>query len=254
MEVPCVTSYPQLLPPLQGGERYGVMPPRFASWRRTADGAFFLANDVNAIPAAKVEMANIDELFPGHAEIFGEAVSGVLYAASSGFINDWEAHSSEQVFALRAMMLSPHSKCEWAADALKYLLDAGCFADDNSSTPCVIEELKMPRPDKELIAVLLARTNIDRVLRGHGLHGAPPETTIREHLMRTARDDMEYVYGLDLVVPVRTSPPDQGKRRREEGDGTDDEGDKQVDLYKGSEYDFCAEDGKAPVGAGKLPL
>ena len=24
MEVPCVTSYPQFLPPLQGGERYGV--------------------------------------------------------------------------------------------------------------------------------------------------------------------------------------------------------------------------------------
>ena len=43
----------------------------------------------------------------------------------------------------------------------------------------------MPRPDKTLIAVLLLRTNIDRVLRGHGLHGAPPETTIREHLMRT---------------------------------------------------------------------
>ena len=101
--------------------------------------------------------------------------------------------------------MSPPGKCEWAADALKYLLDAGCFADDNFSTPCVIEELKMPRPDKELIAVLLARTNLDRVLRGHGLHGAPTETTIREHLMRRARDDMEYVYGLDMVIPERTS-------------------------------------------------
>ena len=72
-----MTSYPQLLPPLQGGERYGVLPPRPASWRRTANGAFFLANDVNAIPAAKVEMANIDELFLGHAEIFGEPVCQV---------------------------------------------------------------------------------------------------------------------------------------------------------------------------------
>ena len=110
MEVPCVTSYPQLLPPLQGGARYGVLPPRPASWRRTANGAFFLANDVNAIPAAKVEMANIDELFPGHAEIFGEPVSSVLNAASSGFINDWEAHSSEQVFALRALMFDVPSR------------------------------------------------------------------------------------------------------------------------------------------------
>jgi hypothetical protein len=163
MEVPWASTYPKLLPPLRGDPRFGVLPPRRASWRRTAAGEFFLANDVNAIPAAKVDMANMEEMFPKHEETFGGPVTTVLNAASSGVINDWEASFTEQVAAIRTLIASPPSKCEWAAAAVKYLLDAGCCADDNNSTPCVIEELKKPDPDKELVAMLLPRTNLDRV-------------------------------------------------------------------------------------------
>eukprot|EP00966_Prymnesium_polylepis_P015130 349471-Prymnesium_polylepis.1 len=108
-------------------------------------------------------MANMEEMFPEHEVMFGGPVTNVLNAASSGVINDWEATFTEQVAAIRALIISPPRKCEWAADAVKYLLDAGCCADDNHSTPCVIEELKKPEPDKELVAMLLRRTNLDRV-------------------------------------------------------------------------------------------
>ena len=43
------------------------------------------------------------------------------------------------------------------------LLEAGCCGDDNDSIPCAVEELKKPDPDKELVAILLPRTNLDRV-------------------------------------------------------------------------------------------
>ena len=79
-------------------------------------------------------------------------------------------------------------------------------------------------------------------------------TTVREHLVRTALHDVKYLYGFEDQSPVGASSREKGKRGREDGEGTDDEGDKHTDLYEGEEYDLFAEDGKAPVGAGKLPM
>ena len=77
-------------------------------------------------------MANMEEMFPEHEEIFGGPVTTVRNAASSGVVNDWEAHFTEQVAAIRALIASPPGKCEWAAAAVQYLLDAGCCADDKT--------------------------------------------------------------------------------------------------------------------------
>ena len=86
-----------------------LRPPRGATWRRTNSDPpqFFIANEFNAIAAANVRRDDLDELFPGHAELFDSVVSKVLGAANSGYMNDYEALPQEQVSALRLLMHRP---------------------------------------------------------------------------------------------------------------------------------------------------
>ena len=169
-----------LLPPTQPNNRLGVLPPRRACWRRTiaTPVRFFLCDESNAIPADKVQKEDIEALFPKHAELFDSVVALVLGAAASGFMNDLEALPQEQVKALRLLMQSTPAQCSWAADAVEFLISAGCYADDSLTLPCVVEVLKNTECDKALVRKLLTRTNVDKVrrLRGHGrarAHGSP---------------------------------------------------------------------------------
>ena len=80
--------------------------------------------------------------------------------------------------------------------------------------------------------------------------------TIREHLHRIAPSDLEYIYGLEAPAEAGPSSRTRGRKRTadDDGGGTDDEADKQVDLYEHEEYDLFHDDGKAPVGQGKLMM
>ena len=186
MENPWVAEYPKMLPPPRGDPRFGILPPRRAFWRRTAGGDYFLADELNAIPADRVQKDDLEQLFPGHAELFTDVVTTVLRAASSGCMNDWEAVASEQVAALRLLIDCSPAECSWAADAVEYLVQAGCYADDNSTMPCVVEELKKPEYDRTLIGKMLTRTNVDRVRSSsHMTRKAPcmwhPRPRLRRH-------------------------------------------------------------------------
>jgi len=254
-----VDAYPVgLLPPTQPNIRLGVLPPRRAFWRRTiaAPVRTYLCDESNAIPADKVQKDNIEALFPGHAELFDPVVAQVLGAAASGFMNDWEALPQEQVKALRLLMQSTPAQCSWAADAVEFLISAGCYADDSLTLPCVVEVLKNTECDKALVQKLLTRTNVDKVLSKHGIPRAPSRTTIREHLHRIAPSDLKYMYGLGAPAEAGPSSRTRGRKRTadDDGSGTDDEADKQVDLYEQEEYDLFHDGGKAPVGQGKLMM
>jgi len=183
------------------------MPPRRAQWRRTlAEPArWYLADESDAIPEEEVDVADMDEMFPRHAELFHPVVAKVLNAAASGIMNDHQAHASEQVNALRLLMQCSLEKCSWAADAVNYLLEAGCFGDtyrcsDSTVLPNVVDELKKVEVNRELVRWFLTRTDIDQVLSEHGLPGSPPKTTIREHLHLTAPDDCMHFYGVEAPV------------------------------------------------------
>ena len=95
------------------------------------------------------------------------------------------------------------------------------------------------------------------MLEQHGLPrtGGDP-TSVREYLMHTAPEDVEFLYGIKEGAAgpsSRTrSRAAMGKRAHDGGDVTDEEGDTHRSLYRGESYDLFAVDGKAPVGAGKL--
>jgi hypothetical protein len=95
-----------------------------------------------------------------------------------------------------------------------------------------------------------------QALIAHGLSSSPSATTVRAHLALTAPHDLQYVYGLE--APSAEGRSGEGSLKRErtpDGGGTDDEDDgKGRDLYKDEGFDLFAHHGKAPVGAGKLPL
>jgi hypothetical protein len=157
-----VDSYPALLPvPTRG--QFTLRPVRGAQWRRTATGEFFVADDDNAIPAADVQMEDVNVLFPGHADLFPPVVATVLAAAASGFMNDYEALPQEQVDALRLLIACPRGVCPWASDAVDFLINADCYADDTEGLPAVVEELKKGEYKEELVRELLCRTDVDRV-------------------------------------------------------------------------------------------
>jgi hypothetical protein len=101
---------------------------------------------------------------------------------------------------------------------------------------------------------MLSRVLTRQVLRKHDLPSAPSVITVREHLVRTVLHDVKYLYGLEEESPGGASSHERAKHDREDGEGTDDEGDKHTGLYEGQEYDLFADGGKAPVGAGKLPM
>ena len=162
-----VASYPKLLPKPKGNNpRLGVRPPRRAWWlREVVTDALFLADGSNAIAEADVEKDDIEHLFPGHAAMFGEPLVSVLKAASSGYMNDEEAMPSEQTAALRALLACPDGTCEWAQEAIDYLLAAGCYGDDGVTLPCVTEALKKKDYNKAVVGALLPRTDLDKVRR-----------------------------------------------------------------------------------------
>ena len=56
-------------------------------------------------------------------------VSKVLGAATSGYMNDFEALPQEQVSALRLLMQTSEEACSWADDAVEYLVRAGCYRE-----------------------------------------------------------------------------------------------------------------------------
>ena len=95
-----------------------------------------------------------------------------------------------------------------------------------------------------------------QVLSKHGIPRAPSKATIREHLHRTAPYDLKWIYGLEAPAEAGPSLRTRGCKRTadDDGGGTDDEADKKVDLYEQEEYDLFHEDGKAPVGQGKLMM
>lgn len=167
------------MPPTQPNIRFGVMPPRRLFWRRTwaTPERTFLCDGSNAIPADKVQKDDIEDLFPRHAQLFDPVVALVLGAAASGFMNDFEAIAQEQVKALRLLLKSTPAQCSWAEDAVEFLINAGCYADDSHTLPCVVEVLKNAECDKVLVRKLITRTNVDKVRRLHG-HGRPTSTRI----------------------------------------------------------------------------
>jgi hypothetical protein len=126
MENPCASAYPEFLPPPDDDPLFEKQFTRL-SWRRTAGGEYYLADGSSAIAADRVEQGGMDHLFPRHAELFPEVVTTVLRAASSGFMNHYEAAASDQVRALCHLMASPPAYCSWAADAVEYLKEAGCY-------------------------------------------------------------------------------------------------------------------------------
>ena len=93
-----------------------------------------------------------------------------------------------------------------------------------------------------------------QVLSKHGIPRAPSKVTIREHLHRIAPSDLKGIYGLEAPDEAGPSSRTRGRKRTvdDDGGGTDDEGDKQVDLYEHAEYVLFHDGGKAPVGQGKL--
>jgi len=147
-------------------------------------------------------MADMGELFPRHAEIFPHVVTKVLKAAASGMMNDYQATASEQVSSVRLLMQCSPGQCSWAADAVKYLLEAGSYAHiyDLTVLPNVVDELKKSEVNRDLVCLLLTHTNIDQVLLEHGLPGSPPMTTIREHLHLTVPNDCKFFYGVEAPV------------------------------------------------------
>ena len=179
-----------LLPLAQEGDHPGLQrPPRGATWRRTIEEPpqFFVANEFNAIAAANVRHDDLDELFPGHAVLYDPIVSKVLGAATSGYMNDFEALPQEQVSALRLLMQTSEETCSWADDAVEYLVRAGCYRESAE------EAADLPQ----------------------------------------------------LAAPKRASNDDGNQsvsKRRGRA------------LYANEEFDLFSEGGKAPVGAGKLPM
>ena len=172
-EAPWCATFPVgLLAPPQANPRLGVLPPQGAVWRRTRTEPvlFYLCDKSNAIPANKVQKEDMEARFPGRAELFDPVVAQVLDAAASGFMNHFEVLPQDQVKALRLLMNNSHAHCSWAADAVEHLLEAGCYADDNLTLPCVVEELKKAEYDKGLVQSLLTHTNVDKVcaLPGQG--------------------------------------------------------------------------------------
>ena len=146
----------------------GAVPPRRADWkRRTLDEIvhFYLTNGYVDIPEEEVEMGDMEHWFPRHAEDFPPVVTKVLYAAASGFMNDYQATASEQVRAQRLLMQCSPEQCSWAADAVWYLLDAGSYAHiyDATVLPNVVDELKKSEVNRHLVRFLLTRTDIDQV-------------------------------------------------------------------------------------------
>ena len=80
--------------------------------------------------------------------------------------------------------------------------------------------------------------------------------TIREHLHRIAPSDLKYIYVLEAPAEAGPSSRTRGRKRiaDDDGGGTDDEADKHAYLYEQEEYDLFHDDGKAPVGQGKLMM
>lgn len=160
-------DYPELLPPPRGDTKVGAVPPRRADWCRTIaePGRCYLADESVAIPESEVVMADMEQTFPRHTEILGTAVTKVLNAAASGTMNDYQATASEQVHALRLLMQCSPLQCSWAADAVMYLLEAGSYAHiyDSTVLPNVIDELKNSEVNRDLVRLLLTRTDIDQV-------------------------------------------------------------------------------------------
>jgi hypothetical protein len=95
-----------------------------------------------------------------------------------------------------------------------------------------------------------------QVLSKHRIPRAPSKVTIREHLHHIAPSDLESIYGLEAPAEAGPSSRTRGRKRTadDDGGGTDDEADKQVDLYEQEEYDLFHDDGKAPEGPGKLMM
>jgi hypothetical protein len=185
MEDPCCTEFPELLPPPDGDPIYGKWPIHWASWRMNAAGVCFLATDCTALPADKVDKDDLDDLFPGYEVFFPPVVSKVLQAASgAGVMNHWMVSPIEEIQAQR--LLSAHSvaECEWAADAVAYLIESGCYTEDHRQPEELRVQLKRPQEGG-------------------------------------------------------SSSANTGKSRR---------------SYEGVEFDLFAEDGKGPVGEGKLNL
>ena len=186
-----VDVFPDGLLPLEqeSDNPFLLRPPRGATWRRTNSDPpqFFIANEFNAIAAANVRRDDLDELFPGHAELFDSVVSKVLGAANSGYMNDYEALPQEQVSALRLLMQTSKELCSWADDAVEYLIQSGCYTEA-AEEAADLQELAAPK-----------RASVD---------------------------------GGDQSASKKRGRP----------------------LYADQEFDLFSEGGKAPVGAGKLPL
>ena len=188
MEDPCCTEYPELLPLPDGDPIFGKCPIHWASWRKNAAGACFLATDFSAIPADKVPKDDLDDLFPGHEDFFPQVVSKVLQAASgAGVMNHYEALPQEQVSALRLLMQASKETCSWAAEAVDYLVQTGCYTEA-AEEAADLQQQAAPK-----------RASIDS--------------------------------GDQSASKKRGRP-----------------------LYADEEFDLFSEGGKAPVGAGKLPV
>ena len=110
-------------------------------------------------------MADTEQMFPRQLEIFDPVVTKVLNAAASGMMNDYQATASEQVHAQRLLMQCSPEQCSWAADAVEYLLEAGSYAHiyDSTVLPNVVDELKNSEVNRDLVRLLLTRTDIDQV-------------------------------------------------------------------------------------------
>lgn len=109
----------------------------------------------------------------------------------------------------------------WAADAVNYLLEAGCFGDtyrcsDSTVLPNVVDELKKVEVNRELVRWLLTRTDIDQVRAV--LTQSRPRTCQAPRLLHTtrhkgrARSDKahgaeEPASSLIIAGPFRARPP-----------------------------------------------
>jgi len=130
-DAPWVALYPVLEPLPSVDPSCGEPPFRRLVWRKSLQGDFFLADGSSAIPAAEVDQdddAGIELMFPLSKELYSEEVTLVLRAASSGYMNHYAAPAHVQVRVLRTLMDSPPDFCSWAAEAVEYLKEAGCYA------------------------------------------------------------------------------------------------------------------------------
>ena len=190
-DAPWVALYPVLEPLPSVDPSCGEPPFRRLVWRKSLQGDFFLADGSSAIPAAEVDQdddAGIELMFPLSKELYSEEVTLVLRAASSGYMNHYAAPAHVQVRVLRTLMDSPPDFCSWAAEAVEYLKEAGCYAG---------------------------------------------------------------------VANVKRSSDEGGPSKRSSDEGGPSSASKRRarSVYEGvQEFDMFAEDGKGPVGAGKLDL